>query len=84
MEIQEDLKKIDEWCVDNKLIINTEKTKYIIFKNRRKENININIHLKDKALEEVQHLNYLGLIIDNELNWNIEPTKVYLVLLLMV
>lgn len=75
-EIEDDLDKINDWFIDNKLTINTEKTKYIIFKNRRKENIKVNIHLKEKELEEVQHFNYLGLNIDNELNWHNHIEKI--------
>lgn len=75
-EIEEDLEKIDNWFIDNKLTINTDKTKFMTFKNQRMRNINCNIHLKDRRLEEVQEFNYLGLNIDNDLNWNKHIEKI--------
>lgn len=57
------------WCSSNKLIINTSKTKYIIFHNRTTELQNISPQLNNILLERVPNTKFLGLYIDENLSW---------------
>ena len=60
----------------NKLTINESKTKYMIFNNCRHTNSNKtqvskeNIVMNNVILEEVQTIRFLGIIINNRLNWS--------------
>lgn len=75
-DMENDLEKIDEWCRDNKLTINSDKTKFLTFTKRRTINENITISLKGNNIEEVTSFNYLGLHIDNNLNWSMHINKI--------
>ena len=66
------LTKIDEWFSSNKLTLNVDKTCFIIFKSNRWRNANIpdRINFKDKSINRVSCIKYLGLYLDELLNWN--------------
>ena len=63
-----ELAKIDNWMKINKLTINYDKTNYIIFTKRNK-NVNITLEMNSNTLQRVQETKYLGVIIDENLNW---------------
>ena len=66
-----ELKKIESWLTVNKLSLNIEKTKYIIFSSpRRIPNYNnIKIYFYNKLIERVNSTTFLGVIIDKHLKW---------------
>lgn len=68
--VNEDLNLYLNWLYYNKLKINIDKTKYMIFKQKNKQIDYIHINMNNLTLEEVQDIKYLGLIIDNNLNWS--------------
>lgn len=61
-----DLDNINEWLKMNKLKLNEKKTK-IMEINMTSE---INIDLNGETIEKVDHIKYLGFIIDKKLNFN--------------
>lgn len=63
------LQQFDEWCVKNKLIINYEKTICIRFKTKQSRG-NIALSLKDQQLKMQSQVKFLGIILDENLNWN--------------
>ena len=63
-----ELAKIAEWLAANKLSLNVGKSKLLVYNNRKK--ISINITLNGQTLKEVDHAKYLGVLIDNKLNWS--------------
>ena len=64
-----DFKRVYEWLAANKLIINLNKTHLMLFTNRdRPETISININ--GQTINEVTETKFLGVILDNKLNWN--------------
>lgn len=67
--INEDLKRYNAWLSTNKLKINIKKTKYLMLKQKNKPDVQINIVLGDKPISKVECATYLGLQIDNKLNW---------------
>jgi len=70
-KINEDLKKITQWFKDNSLSLNIEKTSYILFKNmNNRSNFNGNIYIDGKAIQKVNQTKFLGVYIDEHLNWN--------------
>ena len=64
-----DLTNLHEWFKTNKLSLNVNKTKYMVFNNT---NINNNavISIGGEAIEKVQSIKFLGLTIDEELKWD--------------
>jgi hypothetical protein len=65
------LKDQFEWCHHNKLTINLTKTCFTIFKGKNKkvpEFLN-NIKINDVLIKKVPSANYLGVILDENLNW---------------
>ena len=66
-----ELNKIFQWLCVNKLSLNVKKTKYIIFHNLHK-NINSYRHpikINNHLIESVTKFNFLGIILDENLNW---------------
>ncbi len=60
------LSQILDWCNFNKLAINTEKTKWLFFSNRK---ISIpKLYLNNSEIERVTVFKYLGFLIDSKLS----------------
>ena len=66
--VNNELVKINDWMKLNKLTINYDKTNYIIFTNK-KLNTNVNIKLEGHTLKQVKETKYLGVILNEKLNW---------------
>lgn len=67
-DINNALKSVILWLNRNNLKINIEKTKIIHFRQRLSPP-NVDINFENNSLSEVKSTKYLGLIIDNKLNW---------------
>ena len=63
----QELTNISEWLAANKLSLNVGKSKLLVFNNKRK--VEVNLTLNGEPLKEVDHAKYLGILIDNKLNW---------------
>ena len=68
-DINADLKSYLNWLYSNKLKINIDKTKYIVFKQKNKDVFNMDLKIKDTLLQQVSEIKYLGLIVDEKLGW---------------
>jgi hypothetical protein len=60
---------LNNWFKANKLILNFDKTNFMKFTTNNKTSINLNIGYDNKTTEEVLTTKFLGLQIDNNLNW---------------
>ena len=70
-ELNAELVLVTEWLKANKLTLNTVKTYYMVFhRGRRKTLNNIKLQMDDKIIKESPHIKYLGVILDNKLNWD--------------
>ena len=71
--INKELEKIYEWLQINKLSLNVDKTKYMIFHSKQK-NIakygKLDLKINDKSIQRTNSFNFLGIIINENLNWN--------------
>nr|CAH7713322.1 unnamed protein product [Callosobruchus chinensis] len=76
MEINSDLQKYVDWLYGNKLKININKTKYMVFKQKNKQVQNINIYINNTPLEQVSKIKYLGLVVDDKLSWTQHINKI--------
>ena len=71
--LNEDLLNVNEWLREHRLVLNTAKTKYMIFGTPQKlKNITepIDINVNQTQLERVYGYKYLGVFLDQYLNWN--------------
>ena len=69
--INQELAKISEWLSANRLSLNVGKSKLLYFTNNdRKILKDIHIKINDQILAEVPDAKYLGVYIDNKLQWN--------------
>ena len=66
--LNNELKKLRNWFDLNKLSLNILKTNYMIFSNK-KCNDTVNIFMKDCLINRVQVTKFLGVMIDEALNW---------------
>lgn len=67
--ITTELNKVKLWIHSNKLKINISKTKYILFQNRSLNHTIPPIILDGEYIEQVKHTKFLGVTIDENLNW---------------
>ena len=63
-----ELKNVTQWIRANKLSLNLQKTKYMIFSNTI-ETLPTDIVLDEIPLENVSHIKFLGITVDNKLSW---------------
>ena len=76
-QVSTKMKDVIEWCNASKLIINVNKTKYILFKNRRRQyQISGHLSISESILESVNLNSFLGICIDEHLNWKKHINKV--------
>ena len=72
--IQNDLAGVHAWCDSNKLTINCKKTKFCLYGMRSiiriGKMLDIKLSLNNQILEQVCSYKYLGLILDEHLNYN--------------
>lgn len=69
--INSELSKVCQWFRCNKLSLNANKTKYILFgkKGKSAQCFNLTIQLEDVNIERVTSTKFLGVIVDEDLNW---------------
>ena len=68
--VEKDLANLYDWLCANRLSLNPGKTEFIIFRpSRKKIDLRITLKLHHTKLFESSNIKYLGLILDNMLNW---------------
>ena len=77
--LNKELQKVTDWLVTNRLSLNVDKSKYLIFSLNNKRD-KLNITMNNEKLQEKEYAKYLGVIIDRKLNWkkHISQTKLRL------
>ena len=70
-KINKDLKSLCTWLRANKISLNASKTELIIFRDpRKKPTYSMKIRINGKKLTPCSSVKYLGIYIDEHLNWN--------------
>ena len=67
--INEELQEIAFWLKVNKLSLNIKKTHFMLFTSNRKAKPDIAISIEEYPIDEVSYTKFLGVCIDNRLNW---------------
>ncbi|KAF7664264.1 hypothetical protein LDENG_00182270 [Lucifuga dentata] len=73
--VDREMDKVKNWFDINKLSLNLEKTKFMIFSNRT-VNINAQIKIGNIEIERVKETKFLGVIIYDKLRWKSHITHV--------
>ena len=68
-KINEEMPKLVDWLSANRLSLNVGKTHLMIFSPNKQPHPNINIYINGIALDIVTKTKFLGLMLDNKLNW---------------
>ena len=68
--VNEELKKLSLWLNLNRLALNISKTNFVIFRScRRIADHNVTLIMNRKALQQSEYVKYLGVLLDEHLNW---------------
>ena len=73
--VNNDLEKLEKWLMGNKLSLNAMKTQSMVISTKQKHTVlknlklKLSLKIKDHELEVVDTTKYLGLQIDNSLDW---------------
>ena len=68
--IQQDLQSLADWFRANRLTLNLDKSVYMLFSKNKQHNTKGNIAFDNVSIPDVQSTKFLGVIIDEDLNWN--------------
>lgn len=71
-----ELEHISDWLRCNKLSLNVQKTKYMIFHKPQKKVNDLNLVLNNTAIQRVSDFDFLGLTINEHLNWTSHINKI--------
>ena len=66
--INSELNKGNKWLMLNKLTLNVDKSKCMIFHKRRKVN-SIKLTINNQSIETVPQFSFLGILLDENLSW---------------
>ena len=69
-DINSELEKISIWLKMNKLSLNTQKTKMMVFHRKQKHIKKLNIAINGAKIDRVKSFNFLGITIDEKLSWS--------------
>ena len=75
-EINDEIEKIAIWLKVNKLSLNVQKTRLMIFHRKQKHIQNLNILINGINIERVESFNFLGIILQEALSWDSHVTLV--------
>ena len=70
-KLNAELKLINQWLQINKLSLNVSKTKAMLFHTPQRKVTYPTLKIDNHKIEFVSKFNYLGIIIDENLNWNV-------------
>ena len=67
-EVLIELEKVKKWLKLNKLAVNVNKTKSMLFHKRRPVTP-IQFSMNNRIIDVVQYFNYLGIMLDADMSW---------------
>ncbi len=71
-----ELNKLNNWLKLNKLSLNIQKTKFMIFTTTNKRTPDLQLHIEGTTIERVFEFNFLGITLDDKLRWNKHIDKI--------
>ena len=74
--LNNELKKLSIWLNANRLALNISKTNFVIFAPKNKPLKNVTLLINKKAIQQKDHVKYLGVLIDSQLTFKYHITAV--------
>ena len=75
--INKELKLLSLWLNLNRLALNVSKTNFVIFRSPKKPlNHNVVLIMNRKAIDQKDHVKYLGVLMDQHLSWKYQISNV--------
>ena len=75
--VNKELKLLTLWLNLNRLALNVSKTNFVIFRsNKRALNHNVILIMNRRAIEQKDHVKYLGVLMDQHLSWKQQISSV--------
>ena len=71
----EDLMSIQDWFYANKLTLNLSKTVYLFFEHKSHMNVDLDLVLNGVTILGKRHTKFLGVWLDDQLNWKFHSQK---------
>ena len=68
-DVNRELEKVNIWLKPNKLSLNTQKTKLMLFHRKQKHFDKISVVINGIEIEHVPSFNFLGIMLDENLSW---------------
>jgi len=75
-KMNDTLLTLDNWCTNNGLQINYQKTEYMIFDYKPNANTHKELIINNVKIKKVQHFKYLGVIFDSKLKFHLQIDKI--------
>ena len=79
VQMQKDLDMLSNWFRDNLLQLNTTKSELVLFKKswKNKQNpFDFSVAIEGCHLKPTSHVKYLGIVVDENLNWKRQTDSV--------
>jgi hypothetical protein len=77
--LQCELDNVLQWCSQNKMVVNSQKTKSMLIASRQKHQrapLSINLSFNNDTIEQVHSHKVLGVTIDDEMRWHLHINNV--------
>ncbi len=70
--LNEELESTEKWILENKLILNTSKTKSIVFGSNcsLRSKPELKLYINKTLIQQVNEVKLLGITLDNKLSWS--------------
>ena len=75
-KLNHELSKVSDWLKLNKLSLNVQKSKYIVFHKSQKVIHPLHLTIDGSIIDRVSDFNFLGLNVDENLNWKSHINKI--------
>ena len=70
VDVENELRKVNEWLNANIFSLNIDKTSFMLFTNSRVDRNSISIRLGNKIIKQVRSVKFLGIYLDDRLDFN--------------
>ena len=76
-QVQQEIDKINNWMISNKLTINYKKSYYMIVGNTKSvDKAKFNLTINHNLIKKSEFVKYLGVFLDDKLSWKIHNEKI--------
>ena len=73
--VNSELGKVSEWLLVNRLSLNVSKSNFLLISSHTTDR-NIKVNINSRELKQENYTKYLGVIIDNKLNWKLHIKQI--------